>query len=122
MAIAAPRAPERGSRWPKKRSEAATTIERLSVFETAYVTGWIIDSVQNAISFERYCVSPVKPGRRTRAPPCRRGATPADARRDAPAPKYSITDATGASVRHDSAVSSAYVCRGVISGSESIDA
>eukprot|EP00965_Chrysotila_dentata_P252975 6210983-Pleurochrysis_carterae.AAC.1 len=39
MAIAAPATPLAGRCWPKKNREAATTIDRLKVFATAYVTG-----------------------------------------------------------------------------------
>ena len=120
IAIAAPRAPERGSRWPKKRSEAATTIERLSVPDGVRHR---VDHRQRAGRnlVREVLASPVKPRRRTRARLSpRRDARRREARRAGA--QYSITDATGASVRHESAVSSAYVCRGVISGSESIDA
>ena len=53
------RAPVGGNRWPKKNNDAATTIARFIVLATAYVTGCIIERVQNAISFETYAMKPV---------------------------------------------------------------
>ena len=47
-----PLPPAAGVGWLTR--DEATTIERLSVLATAYVTGWIIESVQKAISLDTY--------------------------------------------------------------------
>lgn len=97
--------PEKGILCPKKMREAPTTIERLRVFATAYVTGWMRKRVQKASSLERYCMSPVHSSSIPSLAPLKAGGE--EGSMEGPAPLSSITQARGASIRQEQRVSSA---------------
>ena len=74
-----------------------------------------MERVQNAISLDTYCTSPVKPSSAARRQPVRSVPTAvlAEARRDAPAPDHSMSSASGVSMVKLPMVRRAYAVRGV---------